>query len=178
MNMSRLMNKNHAEYLLGLTNAGTYSKSAVKKAYRKMAKKCHPDVARARSGDIADAAQKMVELNEAYRYLISMFGELGEKTLTADGVHYADIQPEPVEIYDFWTQESPPPPPEPEPDLVPGQPGMDGFRVTSSDPNSPNFSQAAADYKALKAREEVYYQRKAAKTYAASAKKPFWKRFF
>ena len=60
------MNKNEALKLLGLTNR--YTEKEVKKVYRVLAKKYHPDIAGEHNNHM------FAEINKAYEYLI----ELGE----------------------------------------------------------------------------------------------------
>ena len=54
--------------ILGLPNNA--SKDAVKKAYRKLAMKYHPDKNEAKS-----AHEKFILINEAYAYLIFLFSD-------------------------------------------------------------------------------------------------------
>lgn len=108
------MRKNEAEYLLGLCGSGSYDAAAVNSAYRSAAKETHPDVVSAAGGDVASAERRMVELNEARKFLLDMMTCLHVDKLPADAVHYGDVSPEPLEVHDFWTPATPPEPvPEP-----------------------------------------------------------------
>ena len=70
---SRVEDERHYSSILGLT--GSVSPESVKKAYRGLAKKYHPDMVHYLGSEFREVAEaKLKEINEAYSYFCQKYG--------------------------------------------------------------------------------------------------------
>lgn len=84
--MKNVITKYRAEQLFGFS--GSYTLSDVKKTYRKLVKKAHPDA--------GGSEEQMIELNQAYEFMEALFNGDTSMIVTCDTEEVPEQEPDPV----------------------------------------------------------------------------------